>query len=109
MKTPEPKDWVDDLLVGTSPVVKDDGFTARTMANLPRGRRVPLWVRPVVLTGLPALLAAMLFVNFGGQCLPAMGTDLLHWEQALCACPMAVLIAVCSLFAVSFTEAVAEA
>lgn len=109
MTTPESNDWLEELLRQPPQEIKDNGFTARTLANLPRRRRMPLWVRPAVQCGLPVLLAAAVLAFYIGPHAPAMGADLLTWVRVLDVLPVSVLIAVCSLFAVSFTEAVSTA
>lgn len=109
MTTPESNDWLDELLRQPPPDIKDNGFIARTLANLPRRRQLPLWVRPVVQSGIPVLLAITVLAFYIGPHLPALGADILTWMQVFKVVPVSVVIAVCSLLAVSFTEAISTA
>ena len=48
------------------PYIDDEGFTARVMANLPRARREPQWLRAMILVGLTMLGSGVAYLLSGG-------------------------------------------
>jgi len=54
MSGPKENDWLEDILRQEEPYINDNGFTARVLATLPKGKRRD-WLRTAVIAGMSAL------------------------------------------------------
>ena len=59
-------DWLDRKLQEAVPYIKDDGFTARVLRQLPAPQRGGQFLRPLILVGMSALASALTYVLSDG-------------------------------------------